>query len=223
MRIRRRLKTIGSVGLAAILSVYLAGCSHPRVVSEADGRRCEALGYRFGSDPWVDCALKLKEEGRNGTDLPQPAPTGASPPQQICDAALTGDMPTGRYLFKSGIVKDTRTGLTWQRCSVGQDWTKAGECAGAPLMLTWNQAQSGAKNGWRLPTREELQTLVSSGCNYPAINQEAFPGMKPEAMWYWTDSPNGALAVWGVDFRDGKASTADNDTAIGAIRLVRSD
>jgi len=37
------------------------------------------------------------------------------------------------------------------------------------------------------------------------------------------NSPNGAFAVWGIDFRDGRASSPDNESAIGAVRLVRSD
>ena len=211
------------IALALVLLVPLAGCWEPKVVSEEYGRRCEALGYRFGSDAYVDCAVKLKEQGKDGTDRPPPAPTGVSEAAQICDKSGSSETPIARYLFKGDIVKDTRTDLTWQRCSVGQDWKKDAGCVGAPLLLTWDQAKVGANNGWRLPTKDELLTLVSPDCRFPAINAEAFPGVKAGAMWYWTGTPNGALAVWGVDFRDGRSSSADNDTAIGAARLVRSD
>ena len=42
-------------------------------------------------------------------------------------------------------------------------------------------------------------------------------------MWYWSITPNGALQVWGVDFRDGRSSSAAGTDDTGAIRLVRSE
>lgn len=222
MRVSQVSKRHRLVGLI-VTQLLLGGCWEPRVVSEEYGRRCEALGYRFGSDAYVDCAIKLKEEGKDAADLPPPAPKAISSVDQICDARQQSQPPLARYLFKADMVKDTKSGLTWQRCSVGQDWREGSGCVGTPLLLTWNQAKSGARNGWRLPTEDELLSLASPSCKFPAINAQAFPGMKAEMMWYWSDTPDGIAAVRGVDFRDGKPSSADDDTAIGAIRLVRSD
>jgi hypothetical protein len=64
---------------------------------------------------------------------------------------------------------DPRTGLTWQ-------------VEPASEMLTWEQAKehaAGLGNGWRLPTREELEQI--SGPNRP----RALHGKG----WFWSSSP----------------------------------
>lgn len=70
-----------------------------------------------------------------------------------------------------GTVIDTRTGLQWMQCSVGQTWEKgekAGDsdvCSGEADRLALEQAKElnldfAGHNDWRLPTLAELQTLV---------------------------------------------------------------
>ena len=70
-----------------------------------------------------------------------------------------------------GVVKDSRTGLEWMRCSVGQDWSeKSKTCTGSVRTYTWQGAldiaeklnsvggYAGSTN-WRVPTVRELQSL----------------------------------------------------------------
>ena len=54
--------------------------------------------------------------------------------------------------------------------------------------------------GWRLPTRQELESLVDTSRHDPAIDIDRFPDTK--SCRYWTSTPcawNDA-AVWCVDF-----------------------
>ena len=77
-------------------------------------------------------------------------------------ASLCG-MPS--YAKESGTWKDQKTGLTWQRCSLGQTWNGY-DCDGMPEKYTWDAAQQAAKavgKGWRVPTVSELANLVR--CN----------------------------------------------------------
>lgn len=77
-----------------------------------------------------------------------------------------------RYLIQSDgeTVKDTRTGLTWMRCSVGQKWDGT-DCQGSPERVSLSGATTRAadlNNGngfagdtrWRLPTGDELGKLL---------------------------------------------------------------
>ena len=126
-------------------------------------------------------------------------------------AEPTSKLVDGRYLIQSGgaTVKDTRAGLTWMRCSVGQKWDGA-DCQGAPERLTLSDAVTRAadlNNGkgyagytkWRVPTGDKLGRLLIC-FNEAEIVQEscpkqpasaaapdiAFPGIPDRA--YWTSS-----------------------------------
>jgi hypothetical protein len=78
----------------------------------------------------------------------------------------------GRYLIQSdgATVKDTRTGLIWMRCSVGQSWDGT-DCHGLPkkyslaaamrLVTEFNNGNGYAGHtNWRVPTRDELGGLL---------------------------------------------------------------
>ncbi|MGA1694995.1 MAG: DUF1566 domain-containing protein [Burkholderiaceae bacterium] len=102
-----------------------------------------------------------------------------------------GDL--GRFKTPSDAVAiDSRTGLTWFRCSGGQS-PLAGACMGAPLKLSWQEAKAyavefSAASGrtWRLPTYSEMKDISESDCQNPAYNQNVFPGLPIET--YWTSS-----------------------------------
>ncbi len=82
-----------------------------------------------------------------------------------------------------GTVKDSRTGLVWMRCSLGQDWDeKTKTCAGSIKLYTWKQAFEiaekinavggyGGSNNWRLPTARELQSLRHCSTGLFTANQ----------------------------------------------------
>jgi Protein of unknown function (DUF1566) len=138
------------------------------------------------------------------------APSHAAPASQFVD---------GRYVIQSGgaTVKDTRTGLTWTRCSVGQNWDGA-DCKGAPEQLTLSDATTRAADfdkgqgyaghtKWRVPTREELGGLlicfhdaevVQAHCpsqTTPVKAQDlAFPGIPDRAYWTSTRASDGSPA-----------------------------
>ena len=71
---------------------------------------------------------------------------------------------------------DAKTHLIWQRCCVGQQWVN-GKVIGYPQLLSWDEVQKilaqESDKGWRLPTFEELKTLIFTsriGC----ISKEGF-------------------------------------------------
>ena len=70
-----------------------------------------------------------------------------------------------------GVVEDSRTGLEWMRCSLGQDWSeKSKTCTGSVRTYTWQGALDIAnklnsvggyagRTNWRVPTVRELLSL----------------------------------------------------------------
>lgn len=126
----------------------------------------------------------------------------------------------GRYQLLAGgaEVLDSRTGLIWQRCSVGQIWSGK-TCTGVTKEVTFHEAQTLAANGWRVPIRNELASLMGEGVNLGTLNATAFPG--PEfTFWTSTLRAEDARVAWYVNFYLGLASTMTLDTRFN-VRLVR--
>lgn len=150
------------------------------------------------------------------------------------------------YQVREGLAKDTTTGLIWMRCSMGQNWDGT-TCLGEAAKFTWDQAMDVSKHfdyagfsDWRLPSSDELKTLVhcSSGLTKPYMDEvrtacaedyatpvivaEAFPET-PE-RWFWSSSAyaRGNGYAWFVSFvfgYDDFGSKSDE----GAVRLVRKN
>src|SRR5690606_32794028 len=122
------------------------------------------------------------------------------------------------------MVTDRATGLTWMRCSVGQDWS--GEtCVGEATRHDWNAAgelaaafEYAGHADWRLPTRDELLTITwcTTGHRYatdadgaggacagnfrqPAILPTVFPATPAGKFWSATPGTQ-TFTAWGVAF-----------------------
>jgi hypothetical protein len=147
----------------------------------------------------------------------------ASAASAHCDLKKRGAIKLDRYEIKRATVYDKQRRLTWQRCSVGQTWDGK-TCLGAVENLTWDDAWDAAAHagaGWRVPTKDELLTLISQACHDPAVNEQAFPGMNSDNLLYWsgTQDPSG---VWIVNFSRGGLRQYRGQIQQYAVRLVRS-
>lgn len=128
-------------------------------------------------------------------------------------------IPASRYEVKGGEVFDTKTNLTWQRCSVGQKWHEGQGCMGEPRELSRADAHRTSGN-WRLPTKEELDSLLSEAC-LRSVNAEIFPGIALMHPSYWTSSETAPGLTWTVNLTSGNAFNA-LQSATNAVRLVRA-
>jgi hypothetical protein len=75
--------------------------------------------------------------------------------------------------------------------------------------------------GWRLPTREELLTLVDLERHDPCIDTDKYPDTK--STWYWTATPcawRPESARWVVYFGDGDVDY-DGIGGYACVRAVR--
>ena len=90
---------------------------------------------------------------------------------------------------KDHLVLDLKHNIYWLRCSVGQTWDN-NSCTGKAIKLTMNQVNQAISKAdeqlggnWRLPTREELESIVCLECGKVKINNKIFPGTPYEPFW----------------------------------------
>lgn len=128
---------------------------------------------------------------------------------------------TDRFVIQGNTVKDKETGLIWQRCSLGQKWKEKIGCVGLVAQVNFAEAQDEEADGWRLPRPAELRSLTIGRCSNPAINEEAFPDMDPQFLWYWAF--DGKLDQV-VNFGSGNPGYCSSPACKGnAVRLVKRD
>lgn len=117
----------------------------------------------------------------------------------------------------NGTVVDNVTGLVWSACPQGTTYVHSdpgGSCTGAATGMTWYAAQAacsarnteelGGRTDWRLPTADELYTIIDHSVRAPSIDTVKFPGT-PASSTFWsaTTSPKGALYAYYADFEEG--------------------
>lgn len=91
--------------------------------------------------------------------------------------------------------------------------------------VTYKQAEKAVADlgdGWRLPTRQELESLLDMSRYDPAIDVEKYPDTK--SLAYWTSTPyawNRCRERWVINFYNGNVYTADR-TSVACVRAVRS-
>ncbi len=167
----------------------------------------------------------------------------------ICKSSIVETTPTADFtVHGNGTVTHNKPGLVWMRCSLGQTWSEdLKTCAGDPIRRSWQQAlqvvpdiNSGTSNAdndnaagfagqtdWRLPNRNELESIVERRCYAPAINATIFPGVPVTdlSIWFWSSSPHSAYPerAWAVDFYRGEiADPLSSKNQINRVRLVRA-
>lgn len=160
---------------------------------------------------------RQQEAQRLAAVAPAPAPvTPVNTPQPATATTLDG-----RYQLLAGgaEVKDLQTGLVWQRCSVGQQWNGQ-TCTGEVSRFNFDEAQALSRNGWRVPSKDELASLVPKQEVRPTIHAQAFPGT-PTSL-FWTSTPNAGDSgnPWVVGFRDGLVDSNYRYSLLH-VRLVR--
>ncbi len=122
-------------------------------------------------------------------------------------------------------VKDEVTGLLWQRIIPD----KYPNCA-KEIVCTWNEAETycnslvlGGYPDWRLPTTEELETIVDYGKYNPAVDIALFPNNYVNYPYFssYSSLSLGFNMSFGVDFVSGKNLPILN--ALANVRCVRGN
>lgn len=139
----------------------------------------------------------------------------------------------GVFYTKNDCVKDNVTGLVWEGKTANNDFRdyrktytywgdgRAGDASA--YVAAVNAAWLCGKNDWRLPTVDELQTIVDYGKGYPGptVNLDWF--VNTGSGGYWSSSPNvgNTSGAWGVHFNNGVVSGFSRNFNY-RVRLVRA-
>ena len=115
-----------------------------------------------------------------------------------------------------GTVTDTQTGLMWQKAT-------------APGTYNWQAALAyaegltlGGHSDWRLPDRNELQTLVDYSRYNPAIDPLLASNTVSSPYWSSTTYANDTNNAWRVYFSSGYVHYYGNKSNSYYVRAVRA-
>jgi len=149
--------------------------------------------------------------------------------EPTCSDHIIATAPDSSFtIHKDGTVVDNTTGLMWMRCSLGQIWDGT-TCSGRATIFPWAAGLKTAEsyefagyNDWRLPNKNELESIVEGRCFSPAINDEIFPATP--VAFFWSSSPYAAISegAWSVDFEYGTVIATVKSGSMH-IRLVRNE
>jgi hypothetical protein len=122
--------------------------------------------------------------------------------------------PSSSYSLGTNWIFDKVTGLVWQQLDDNsqRSWNDA-----------WDYCQDlelDGKTDWRLPSIDELMSIVHYGNFAPAINTVVFPGTKSAYYWSMTTSAFVSERAWMVYFVNGYLFTSSKEDP-GYARCVR--
>jgi hypothetical protein len=114
----------------------------------------------------------------------------------------------------------------WMRCNLGQQWDGT-TCNGTATGFSWGEALNASVlkrfsdySDWRLPNKNDLESIVEERCVSPSINTEVFPATP--LTFHWTSTPYAGLGTgaWSVDFGFGVVTATEKRGKV-YVRLVR--
>ncbi|HZS12527.1 MAG TPA: DUF1566 domain-containing protein [Nitrospirales bacterium] len=114
-------------------------------------------------------------------------------------------------------VLDARTTLVWERepAAFHGTWMEA-----APYCA---EQRTGGASGWRVPTVEELKSLVEPEQHDPALPAgHPFQNIKSAIYWTATPSERDDIVAWHVSFLSGEAVT-DQKSQTRRVWCVRDE
>ncbi|CAN2045259.1 hypothetical protein GMMP1_1510011 [Candidatus Magnetomoraceae bacterium gMMP-1] len=114
------------------------------------------------------------------------------------------------------MVRDNNTGLIWDVTTKDEyNWHDASN----KFITKLNAQKFGGYSDWRMPTREELRSIVNYGKVFSAIDERYFPNM---SEFYWSSSSHASNNdnAWGVGFDHGNGND-DGKSGSYYVRAVR--
>ena len=136
------------------------------------------LADTLGGNP-VSKAVLMMPKGYQFVVFAKPQAENLALPKDkdFCNSSIEVTRNADRYSVDAGKgeVTDTVTGLVWKQCVSGFSGPDCG--VGTADSKTFEQAKQTAVDGWRLPTRAELASLVERKCTGVWQYAEAASGL----------------------------------------------
>ncbi len=204
-----------------------ADCSGVEIAAQdcSHGRDAEALAGTLVKIGGGEAGFDFTKLDNSGNALPASAATWACVRDNV--TGLVWEVKTD-----NGGLHDNDNGYTWYNPDNGTNggtagtqnggWcpTATGNCDTSGFVAAVNSAGWCGQSDWRLPSREELHTLVNLSASNPAIDTAYFP--YTNNSFYWSSSPDAGdtSKAWGFYFDHG-FDYNDAKDEINYVRLVR--
>jgi hypothetical protein len=141
---------------------------------------------------------------------------GGADPARLRSSVLSG----------SRVVLDLATGRMWQGCVAGR--TGDACASGGPSPMSWQAALAycdglswGGYDDWRLPDRNELQSILDLGRYDPAVDPTAFPATPSATTWSSSSVALLSSYAWRISFLQGYVFSNPAKTDTHPLRCVR--
>ena len=185
-------RRIGLLSAVVFYVVSSAGCGDSQVV---DCAQTETKMVKCGSESHkVIC-------GEDGT-----WPVTICNKKQAPDSTGSVTKAKGSAILqfdqKSKVVLDSKWGLIWQREVENTKRTRDAAIAYCADLVIEDH-KYGKLSEWRLPQRDELETIVLTTTTDPAIDLQAFPDTPSAPFWSRTLHNEEQKQGVGVDFKTG--------------------
>ena len=125
-----------------------------------------------------------------------------------------------------GTVTDTRTGLIWMRCALGQLWDGS-TCTGSAHTFTWNKAMTlqhsfAGYDDWHMPDFDELKSTAGQFLGKEGIDKATvvFPNSPIFDFWSASTCVGSSSYAWHLGFGIGGRRSLKSLSY--KVRLVRN-
>lgn len=230
---------------AGLNDTGITDCSNDTVVDNTSGIQADSGTHprqdcRYGRDPAATAGMRKTGAGGKGFDFTKIANNGAALPASAVlgsaasDWACTRDNLTGLVweVKTSSGLRSKNHSYTWYSSDSASNGGSAGtvsagtcatigRCDTEKFVADVNTPGLCGANNWRMPSKEELLSIVDYARTAPAIDPSYFPNTL--ASTYWSASayaynPNNA---WYVYFETG-VGNYNSKVNWYQVRLVRS-
>ncbi|MDP4529652.1 DUF1566 domain-containing protein [Alkalimonas delamerensis] len=148
--------------------------------------------------------------------------------EQVCFEDIAASTPLSDFeVLPDGLVHQRSTGLIWQRCLYGQNWSQAQQrCEGTAVRLSWQEALQQStmladySQHWRLPDIKEAMAIVERRCVDPALRRTLFAGANSEHIWTNTSIHSRPTHAWAIAMYSGKNNYKEKNQQL-YVRFVR--
>jgi len=193
-------KPVAGVKIMAFQVQPLKGYEQLEAVTKSDGSfRLNGLfpSSQYVLKPWSDkwtceTAVEMNSAPQGETAI-LPSPMVISEAFSKSGGSPVLNFATGATRFavsSEGVISDSQSGLDWV---VGPDGDTNYEQA--EELVATNKVAGG---GWRMPTRQELNTLYQKGIGERNMD----PAFKTTGYWVWGE-PRDSSSAWAFDFYGG--------------------